>query len=1112
LNRLTLYRWHDFFWLAGLALIYALLGYVVLTHFSTSDGVSLVWPANGLALAVLLLGDRKYWPGIFVGAYAANLLAGKSALACAILATGNTVEVLVAFWLLTHFINSKYLYRFDPRLPHPRDCLWLTLAAVSSPIANIALVIPALLATGLLAAQNVGQNIHLWWQANMLGMLLLTPFILVWRHPPRSWFNGLRAIETLACFGLAFIFGQVVFLGWHPTAFSHYHKSFLMFIFVAWSAVRYSRRGVLLVILVSAVQGMLSAVLNVGYFANDMAQTGMSVFSAYTITLTLVGMALALTINDRKRVIRELDSARQGFSDILENVDAHIYLKGADGRYLFANRRVRELWGASMEEIVGFGDEKFFDAETAANIQRNDHCVLVDGETIRLEETDTTMSGQSNIYWTVKLPLKRDDGSIYALCGISTDITERKLVEDQIRHTSHYTRSLIEASLDPLVTISLEGKITDVNSATEQVTGLTREELIGTDFSDYFTEPDKAREAYQIAFSQGSVTDFPLAIRHRDKHVTDVLYNASVYRNEANEVLGVFAAARDITASKKAQEELKMAGLVYQHSGEAMFVTDAYNRVIAINPAFSEITGYSESEVIGKNPALLNSGHHDDVFFETMWKSLKTTGQWQGEIWNRKKNGEVYAEWLTINSINDENGKTQRYLALFSDITEKKQSAELIWKQANFDPLTNLPNRRLFQDRLELDIKKASRTNGQLALLFIDLDRFKEVNDSLGHHLGDELLMEAAKRISACVRDSDTVARFGGDEFTVILGELPDVNRIERVAMNILESLGRYYRLKKEMVFLTASMGITLYPMDANNSDDLLKNADQAMYVAKSEGRNRYSYFTKAMQESSTNRHHLNQDMHEALSAGQFRLHYQPILDMRTGEVFKAEALLRWQHPVRGMIGPMEFIPVAEDNGLIKDIGDWVFKEAAHQAKTWSELTGRPFVISVNKSPMQFLNPHCNDEWLTYLHQIGMTGENIVAEITEGVLLKDNHEVSKVLLKFRDAGIKVAIDDFGTGYSSLSYLKKFDIDYLKIDQSFTRNLAPDSSDLALSEAIIVMAHKLGMQVIAEGIETAEQRDLLVAAGCDFGQGFLFSRPVPAEEFEQLLKTGLIKAS
>ncbi|MGZ8982502.1 MAG: putative bifunctional diguanylate cyclase/phosphodiesterase [Methylotenera sp.] len=524
---------------------------------------------------------------------------------------------------------------------------------------------------------------------------------------------------------------------------------------------------------------------------------------------------------------------------------------------------------------------------------------------------------------------------------------------------------------------------------------------------------------------------------------------------------------------------------------------------------WEEIYGYSENEIEPTAVAGKKLVHPDDthVIVDDIKDYLEDkTDIYVSEYRLRCKDGSW--KWTLSRGMvvsRSKAGKPLRMIGTHTDITARKLSEAQVIRLAHYDQLTDSPNRTLFLDRFKQDIKKAQRADRTITLMYLDLDRFKEVNDSFGHDMGDMLLKETAKRLKSCVRETDTVARFGGDEFTLILNNLVNQASIERIAQEILDKLAVPFDLGNEVIHISTSIGISTYPKDGIDVDFLLKNADQAMYAAKEDGRNRYHYYTPLMQETAVARMRLISDLRIALKENQFRVFYQPIVELSTGRIYKAEALIRWQHPSRGLVSPDEFIPVAEETGLIIDIGDWVFAETASQIAKW-RLNHPNLQVAVNKSPVQFrnLSENCIN-WIEYLKSLGLTGESITIEITEGLLLDARDSVIDQLKTFRDAGISIAIDDFGTGYSSLAYLKKFEIDYVKIDRSFTSNIRAGSSDMVLCEAIIGMAHKLGMKVIAEGIETTEQFDLLFSAGCDYGQGYLYSRPVPADEFEKLLQ-------
>jgi len=573
-------------------------------------------------------------------------------------------------------------------------------------------------------------------------------------------------------------------------------------------------------------------------------------------------------------------------------------------------------------------------------------------------------------------------------------------------------------------------------------------------------------------------------------------------------VAGILAFGHDVTKEVHARDALRASEerfhLALEAAGDGVWDWDIPTNSFMFSARGRAMLGYGEDEIGTRLDDWLAITHQEDqarVEANTMACLKGRIPFFSAEYRVRCKDGSW--KWLLSRGAvvqRNENGWATRMVGTTIDISAEQENL----RRANFDSLTRLPNRNLFRDRLEKEVQSAKRTGKPLALLFLDLDRFKEVNDLLGHDAGDKLLRQCADRICACVRAADTVARLGGDEFTVILNDLESRAHVEDIAQKILDALARPFDLGQERVHVSGSIGITLHPDDGDDPERLVQNADQAMYVAKNAGRNQFRFFTRSMQEQAWHRITMMGELRNALPRKELQLHFQPVVELASGRVTKGEALLRWQHPQKGLLLPSEFIPLAEESGLIYEIGNWVFIQSSAWSKRWSEQTGALFQVSVNASPLQFMQRKRAMNWGRYLNELGMAWNSVSVEITEGVLFNTSLATEEQLLSMRDAGIQVAIDDFGTGYSSMAYLKKFDVDYLKIDQSFVRDTAPDSTSRTIAETIIVMAHKLGLKVIAEGIETPEQRDWLQHAGCDFGQGFLFSRPVPPEEFERLL--------
>ena len=570
-------------------------------------------------------------------------------------------------------------------------------------------------------------------------------------------------------------------------------------------------------------------------------------------------------------------------------------------------------------------------------------------------------------------------------------------------------------------------------------------------------------------------------------------------------------AVQDITREKLVEDRLRVAAVAFE-THEAIMITDAYDNIIRVNQAFEETTGYKAEEVLGKNPSILSSGRQDKAFYAAMWRQLLSTGSWSGEIWDRRKNGQMYPKWLTITAVRNESGETTEYVAIFNDISERKQAEEEIRNLAFYDALTRLPNRRLLLDRFHLALSASARSGHYGAVLFLDLDRFKTINDTLGHDYGDMLLIEVAKRIKSCVREVDSVARLGGDEFVILIesfsASAADASqKVALIAEKIRAALTVPYHLGGHEYHGSPSIGVCLYCGNAEPVDILLKHADMAMYQVKESGRNAVRFFDPAMQEAVETHAALDTDLRRAISGKQLRLHYQIQVD-NEHRPLGAEALVRWMHPKRGMVPPAQFIPIAEESSLILDIGHWVLETACKQIKAWSrnKLT-RDLVLAVNVSGQQFRMHDFVDRTAAVVRAHRIDPSRLKLELTESVVLSDVTDVVNKMHALKAIGIRLSMDDFGTGYSSLSNLKQLPLDQIKIDQSFVRNIATDPNDAVMVQTIIGLAKNFSLNVIAEGVETQDQLEFLKLNGCMAYQGYLFSKPVPIKDFEALLGGG-----
>ena len=686
------------------------------------------------------------------------------------------------------------------------------------------------------------------------------------------------------------------------------------------------------------------------------------------------------------------------------------------------------------------------------------------------------------------------------------DLSAQRRIEKDLKDHAWRYAALFEGAQDAILVADIDSRrVVDANVAAELLFLRAYEDLIGMSTAAF--HPPELSAAYGEVYARhirtGGGGPDELKIVTANGDIVDVEVSSNVIETDDGQRLiqGVF---RDIRQRKQSEAELKLAARVFESSQESIMITNADAIIVSVNPAFIEMTGYSAAEAIGFKPSLIGSGRHPAEFYAAMRQTLDSEGCWQGEIWNRRKSGEIYPAWLTISVYRGASGEVLNYVGITSDISERHAAQEHIRQLAYFDPLTGLPNRRLLQDRAEQALVSAEREGKRIALLFVDLDHFKTINDSLGHSSGDQLLSEVAQRLLGCVRRMDTVARLGGDEFVVLLGEATFEGTSE-VARKILEVVGRPFQIEPHRLGVTPSLGISLYPQDGGDFETLLKHADTAMYRAKESGRNAYRFSASEMNVAALERLQLENGLRQGLERSEFVLHYQPQIDVGSGLIIGAEALLRWRHPQTGLVSPGKFIPVAEISGLIVPIGEWVLREACRQNRSWQDAGLPRISVAVNISSVQFRGGQLEESVRSVLADSGLPPEFLELELTEGIVMGNADETVEILRRLSAMGVKLAIDDFGTGYSSLSYLKRFPIDKLKIDQSFVRDIVSDPDDWAIATAVISLGHSLRLAVIAEGVEQAEQLEMLRMQGCDEFQGYYFSAPLPADEFAELLR-------
>lgn len=809
-------------------------------------------------------------------------------------------------------------------------------------------------------------------------------------------------------------------------------------------------------------------------------------------------------ITTLKQIEKDLRASEKRFRDIVNASADWVWEVDTQSRYTYASENVSDLLGYAPEEILGKTVFELMPADEALRVAEEFADIAARKATFRdLDNIVLHKDGTPQNTHTSGSPIFDEAGNLIGYRGIDKNVTERIQRQEQLQVLSR----AIEQSPVSVVITDTKGNIQFVNPKFEAAYGFSSEEVIGNNpriIKSGLNSPQLYRELWET-ISAGKEWHGELINKRKSGEFFWESMSISPVTNQQGEMTHFVAIKEDIQLRKELEENQRIASTVFDSAGEAIMVTDTQNKVLKVNSRFTTITGYQEAEILGADSNILNSPKQGTSLFSDLCSLVGASEKWQGEAWGRRKNGESFPAWLVITQSKDNLNQVTGYVAIFTDITHRKKAEEQIWHQANFDSLTKLPNRALFQDRLNQAITQAARNRKKAALLFIDLDRFKQINDKFGHDAGDQLLQEAAQRLESCVRAEDTVARLGGDEFTVILQELEVTSDVNPIAVKLLECLEEPFMLGDHKGYISGSIGIAIYPDDGTRLEILLKNADIAMYRAKIAGHNCYRYYSATMSQEDQEQHDFEFSLHEALDHGHFELYYQPILDLTKNAGLGVEALLRWHHPQRGLLNATDFILVAEKTGIITALGEWILNQGAQQAKSWIDQ-GLPLSwLSVNVSGFQFKQPESAGNYNRILAATGLAGEQLVLEIASNTFRQGGEHLWHGLREVNKSNICIALDHFGVGYSSLAELKSFPVGMVKMDPSFVQDAIHDPDSATIINAILAMADQLDIKVIATGVETQEQLSFLEQHHCKFAQGFYWGQPMPAAEFERWLQ-------
>ncbi|MCK5354250.1 MAG: EAL domain-containing protein, partial [Methyloprofundus sp.] len=839
------------------------------------------------------------------------------------------------------------------------------------------------------------------------------------------------------------------------------------------------------------------------YFA-DKRQSFLSSLALLNNSEHTAGMVQSFTDISKQVLVEEgLRKSEALFRKLFEKTDA-IPVQGydKDRNVIYWNPASEILYGYSKEQALGkkiedliIPDEMRHYVIDAINDWMQGGVAIPSSE-LTLKKSD----GSAVQVYSSHLKYYNHDNEVEMYC-IDVNLADYKETQTALMESEMMLAAITNQSVEGISVADIDGRYTFVNDAFCKMTGYSEAELHSMSVFDV-----KAPEQDKLSFERSKTSEegCPIRVLLQRKNKTTFMSEIIGKGIQIGGVQHVLGVVRDISDLVLQEQSIRTLSQAVEQTPVSILIADKEGKIEYVNRAFEHSSGYTQEEIKGKNPRILQSGNMPMDSYKELWDTVSSGKAWQGEMQSRKKNGDVFWEYGHITPVTDEQGVIQHYLSIKEDITLRKQQQEQISHQAHFDTLTDLPNRFLSLDRLAQLLREAKRHNEKVAVLFLDLDDFKKINDTLGHATGDKLLIEVARRLLNVTRSEDTVGRLGGDEFLILLGGLKETTEAAQVAEVILSHLVEVYKIEGRELIVSASIGVTISPDDGVNPAELLRDADAAMYNAKVLGRNTYSFFTEEMNKNLQHRLILEEQIYGALKRNEFTVFFQPKVDFSTGKIMGAEALLRWDNPMLGNVPPSEFIAIAEQSGLIAAIGQFVLTTVLHKTAYWQKNYVKDFCIAINLSPVQFRDPSLVKFIENTLNQSGVSTDTLELEITEGVLMNGYGYINSVLSDLNKLGVNIAMDDFGTGYSSLSYLRNYPFDVLKIDKSFINDITVDPADRELIIAIIAMAHGLNLKVVAEGIETQEQYDDLKALGCDYGQGYLLGTPMTENEMTELL--------